>query len=147
MMSCTPVNYSIADQRRSYHSTQLRVCRNWLPIFFWLYRYNSHLIARQAIPHPPRSAMYFHSHSYFRTRLAWNLVLSWFQTINPSFARQLQTEINPPARGRYCPGVTQLGHTTEARRAGYVGKNYYFPPTRFTPGSHSLQATEKRSSP
>lgn len=140
----------IADQRRSYYSTQLRVCRNWLPIFFWLLDttiINSHLIARQAIPHPPRSAMYFHHHSYFRTRLAWNLVLSGFQTINPSFARQLQTEINPHARGRHCPGATPLGNTTEARRAGYVGKNYNLPPTRFTPGSHSLQPMEKRSSP
>ena len=26
----------IADQRRSYYSTQLRVVRNWMPLFFWL---------------------------------------------------------------------------------------------------------------
>ncbi|RPB11552.1 hypothetical protein P167DRAFT_470789, partial [Morchella conica CCBAS932] len=26
----------IADQRRSYYHTQLRVCCNWFPIFFWL---------------------------------------------------------------------------------------------------------------
>jgi len=140
----------IADQRRSYYSTQLRVCRNWLPIFFWLLDttiINAHLIAQQAIPHPSRSAMYLQYHSYFRTRLAWNLVLSGFETINPSFARQIQTEINPYARGRHCPGATPLGNTTEARRAGYVGKNYHLPPTRFTPGSHSLQPTGKRSSP
>ena len=26
----------IADQRRSYYHTQLRSCRNWYPLFFWL---------------------------------------------------------------------------------------------------------------
>jgi len=26
----------IADQRRSYYHTQLRTCRNWYPLFFWL---------------------------------------------------------------------------------------------------------------
>jgi len=139
----------IADQRRSYYSTQLRVCRNWLPIFFWLLDttiINAHLIAQQAIPHPSRSAMYLQYHSYFQTRLAWNLVLSGFATLNPSFARQIQTEINPYARSRHCPGATPLGNTTEARRAGYAGKNYHLPPTRFTPGSHSLQPTGKHSS-
>ncbi|KAI5837752.1 hypothetical protein DFP73DRAFT_486816, partial [Morchella snyderi] len=25
----------IADQRQSYWPTQLRVCWNWLPLFFW----------------------------------------------------------------------------------------------------------------
>lgn len=26
----------ITDQRRSYYYTQLRTCRNWYPLFFWL---------------------------------------------------------------------------------------------------------------
>jgi len=26
----------IADQRTTYYATQLRVARNWMPLFFWL---------------------------------------------------------------------------------------------------------------
>ena len=133
-----------------YSGAGYSVCRNWLPISFWLLDttiINSHLIPRQAIPHPPRSAMYFHSQSHFRIHYTWNLVHSGFQAINPSFARQIQTEINHYARGCHCPGATPLGNTTEARRAGYVGKNYNFSPTHFTPGSHSLQLMEKHSCP
>ncbi|PWW76547.1 hypothetical protein C7212DRAFT_295130 [Tuber magnatum] len=40
----------IADQRRSYYSTQLRVVRTWMPLFFWLLDtsiINSFLITQQ----------------------------------------------------------------------------------------------------
>ena len=45
----------IADRRRSYYSTQLRVCRNWLPLFFWLLDtavINSFLLAQTYLHHP-----------------------------------------------------------------------------------------------
>lgn len=139
----------IADQRRSYYTTQLRVCRNWFPIFFWLLDtaiINSYLIARESIPHPPRNATYLLHHGHYRTRLAWDLVLSGFQAINPTFARKLQTQINPSASGRNCPGSKPQGNTAEARQNGYVGKNYLLSPARFAPATHSLQPLMQYSS-
>jgi hypothetical protein len=43
----------LADQRRSYYSTQLRTVRNWMPHFFWLLDttiINSFLICREVYP-------------------------------------------------------------------------------------------------
>jgi len=52
----------IADQRRSYYYTQLRVCRNWLPLFFWLLDttvINSFLLAQTYLhnPLPPSTSL------------------------------------------------------------------------------------------
>ena len=44
----------IADQLRSYYSTQLRACQNWLPLFFWLLDtaiVNSYRIMKSLYPH------------------------------------------------------------------------------------------------
>lgn len=51
----------IADQCRSYYSTQLIACRNWLPLFTWLIDtaiINSFIIACEVISHPPKSQPY-----------------------------------------------------------------------------------------
>ena len=55
----------IADQRRSYYSTQITTRRTWMPMFFWLLDttiINSYLIAGST------------DHITFRLDLAWNLV-------------------------------------------------------------------------
>lgn len=65
----------IADQRRSYYSTQLRVVRNWMPLFFWLLDttvINSFLIAQQHMG--GRRHSLWQSHPQYRERLAWDLV-------------------------------------------------------------------------
>jgi hypothetical protein len=60
----------IADQRRSYYPTHLRVCRNWLPLFFWLLDtaiINSFLIAVEATSGPQYKEEYWSHHGSFHT--------------------------------------------------------------------------------
>ena len=52
-LACFSVDYNdfmggvdIADQWRSYYTTQLRVCRNWFPVFFWLLDTCNRLLGR-----------------------------------------------------------------------------------------------------
>jgi hypothetical protein len=87
----------IANQRRSYYFTQLRVCRNWLPLFFWLLDttiINAFLVSQQfhsEFPHlfMDRKANFWSTHGFFRTRLAWSLVLEGFRQINHLFAAEI----------------------------------------------------------
>jgi hypothetical protein len=67
----------IADQRRSYYSTQLRVVRTWMPLFFWLLDatvINSFLVARQHLGNQYTRTSEWCIHSKFRELLAWDLV-------------------------------------------------------------------------
>ena len=65
----------IEDQRRSYYYTQLRVCRNWLPLFFWLLHtavINSFLLAQTYLcnPLPPSTSLSaLHSQSHLNPHL------------------------------------------------------------------------------
>ena len=130
---------NIADQRRSYHSTQLTVCRNWLAIFFWLLDttiINSYILVKELIPNPPSSELHWKHHAYFRTRPAWNLVHEGFQEINPTYAPSLQQQLRPKPTGNncHCPGARPLGNNSLSRGNGYVGKNYELSARRKTPG-------------
>lgn len=124
----------IADQQRCYYDTQFRACRNWMLLFFWLIDttvINVFLLSRGAIPHPPRSEPFWKHHGSFRTRLAWNLVLSGIEKMNPDFARKLQTNTNPKSNGKFCLGAAPRENTTGARKDGYVGENFLLPARRF----------------
>ena len=63
----------IADQLRSYYSTQLRACRNWLPLFFWLLDttiVNSYRIMKTLYPYRKARSQ----HYFFREDLADKLI-------------------------------------------------------------------------
>lgn len=80
----------LSDQFRCYYATQLRVSRNWMPLFFWLLditTINSWIICNE----------YRHCHglkSYsqreYRVDLAWELAQHGFHSINPTHAANLK---------------------------------------------------------
>lgn len=139
----------IADQRRSYYYTQLRVCRNWLPLFFWLLDtaiINAFITMQETLTNPSRSQPFWRHHGYFRTRLAWNLVLEGFQEINPQYEKSLRQFLCPPptGNGRFCPGTKPKGNNSYSRRNGYVGKNHQLSAQRKAPANHHLQKATKQ---
>ena len=76
----------IANQLRSYYSTQQIVRRNWMPIFFWILDttiINSYLIARKR-----RSLL---THREFRSSLVWGLIDS-VHTASKKQRRRLEKE-------------------------------------------------------
>lgn len=191
----------IAYQRRSYYYTQLRVCRNWLPLFFWLldtavinsfllaqtYLHNpvpySHTSTPQATPPsqlPANSnlptavttelvlqylflfpyssritstnntystttdtrATVWNNHGFFRTRLAWNLVLERFRRTNPSSTHTLH--INPSATSQsgtqqFSPGVIPQESSKKRGFGTYITKNFELDRRRLVPGTHTLE--------
>lgn len=189
----------IADQRRSYYNTQLRVCRNWLPLFFWLLDtaiINSFLLAQTYLHHPvppfhtaspdplsqspssPHSqaavtirlaseslytfpynspttstnntyssttntrATVWNNHGFFRTRLAWNLVLEGFRRMNPTSTHAHQ--INPSATSQsgtqqFFPGVIPQESSKKRGSGTYITKNFELDRRRLIPGSHTLE--------
>jgi len=133
----------IADQWRSYYSTQLRVVRTWMPLFFWLLNttvINSFLIARQHIGNQHPRTSDWHIYSKFRERLAWDLVEQGFHLLNPTRVQELHSlsipEI-PPANGRNCPRATPKGNC-HSRCKGYIRKSSTLPCMRRDPVSHNL---------
>ena len=193
----------IADQRRSYYYTQVCVCRNWLPLFFWLldtavinsflltqtYRHNpvahSHTPTPQAAP-PSQSpstlgsnlptavasklvlqclflfpytiritstnntysatadtcVTVWDNHGFFRTWLAWNLVLEGFRHTNPSSVNTLQ--INPSATlqsgtQQFSPEVIPQEHSKKRGFGIYISKNFELDRRQLVPGSHTLE--------
>jgi len=141
----------IADQRRSYYSTQLQVVRTWMPIFFWLLDttiINSFLLAGQTMSsdrNPQWSV-----HSKFRERLAWDLVEQGFQQLNPTHSQQLQSLPPPPTlkpHGRYCAGITPPGNNSQSRAKGYVTKHTALPTMRKDPVRHNLIRNETKKAP
>jgi len=132
----------IADQHRSYYSTQLRVVRTWMPFFFWLLDttiINSFLLASQTMSsdrNPQWSV-----HSKFRERLAWDLVEQGFEQLNPTHSQQLQSLPPSPIlkpHGRYCAGITPPGNNSQSRAKGYVTKHTALPTMRKDPVRHNL---------
>jgi hypothetical protein len=88
----------IADQRRSYYSTQLRTVRNWLPLSFWLLDctiINAYILCAEVFEGSKIPCL--QSHRYFRIRLAWNLVMEGANMLNPRWVEALSTEQNPKA--------------------------------------------------
>ena len=67
----------IADQYRSYYTTQLIARRNWLPIFFWLLDtalLNSFIIYREFFNFRVKDSCPF-SHKEFNIEVAWSWIL------------------------------------------------------------------------
>jgi hypothetical protein len=136
----------IADQRRSYYSTQLRTVRNWLPLFFWLLDctiINAYILCAEVFKGSKIPCL--ESHRFFRIRLAWNLVIEGANMLNPRWVEALSTEQNPKPNGAFCPGARPLGNNAASRYAGYVGKRYEATPFRFAPGKHKLDRFSDKS--
>jgi len=144
----------LADQRRSYYCTQLRTCRNWFPLFFWLLDtavINAFLLSQEylsSLSNTEPHERYWAHHGMFRTRLAWNLVLEGFRLLNSDYEFQIRTMINPNpslssslpvGNGRYCLGAIPKGNNTHSRHRGYVSKNYELNPRRKFPGPHAIE--------
>jgi len=134
----------IADQHRSYYSTQLRVLRTCMPLFFWLLDttvINAFLIARQQMEKQQTRTSCWQTHLRFRERLAWDLVEEGFRQLNPTRIQELQL-VSPPnipsPNGRHCPGVTPKGNNSLSRAKGYVTKYSSLPPMRKDPVTHKL---------
>lgn len=118
----------IADQYRSYYSTQQRVARVWMPIFFWLLDttvINSWTLAKCSSPQSPTGTgtqSSLQNHCNFRIQLTHSLAASGYMSLNPTCATQL-TELvtslaTTRANGWHCPGVTTAGNNCLTRRYG-----------------------------
>ena len=114
----------IADQFRSYYSTQLRVSRVWMPVFFWLLDttvINAWTLAKCTLPESKKQNT-IHNHRNFRIQLAHSLAAAGYRAQNPTRAAQLAELIaSPPttrSNGRHCPGVTPTGNNYLSRRYG-----------------------------
>ena len=124
----------IADQLRSYYSTQLKACRNWLPLFFWLLDttiINSYRIRKTLFPNRKGR-----SHHYlFREDLADKLIEHGLYTIRNT-DRSSSEPTAPPAP-----------HTESERSNSYACQNrppprpISFPP----PHSHHYEQRPTRS--
>ena len=130
----------IADQRRSYYSTQLRVVRSWMPLFFWLLDttvINSFLLAQQHIGEGRQST--WQSHSGYRERLAWDLVERGYKLLHPTHEQQLQ--LAEPFH--HIPH----GNTHASRAMGYITKVTSLPPMRKDPVTHKLIRNQSQKRP
>ena len=92
----------IADQLRSYHSTQLSSFRAWWPMFFWAYD----PMISNAFGGMPRGPDII-THKGFRLHCAWSLILAGAEQISTSQDSQ-STSQNPscrmPERTLHTPG-------------------------------------------
>jgi len=107
----------IADQRHSYYSTQLRVVRNWIILFFLLLDttvINSFLIAQQHMG--GRQHSLWQSHSWYRERLAWDLVETGYQQLQTTRGEVLQLQLSESQK--HIP----IGHNPASRAMGYITK-------------------------
>ena len=85
----------IADQLRSYYSTQQTAFRNWMPLFFWLLDtviVNAFLISKKT-----GSTL---TQREFRTSLAWGLINSVTQTTKRSTRAEEEEEESQQKRDR-----------------------------------------------
>jgi hypothetical protein len=133
----------IADQRRSYYSTQLRTVRNWMPLFFWLLDstiINAFILCSEVFEGSKICSL--ENHRRFRLRLAWNLVLEGDRILNPRWVETLSTQTHPKPFGRYCPGAKPAGNSTHSRPAGYVSKRWEL---RNAPGNHKIERFSETS--
>ena len=121
----------IADQRRSYYSTQLRVVRSWMPFCFWLLDttvINSFLLAQQHMGGGRLST--WQSHSGYRERLAWDLVEREYKLLDSTHEQQLQ--LAEPFHH------TPQGNTHASRAMGDITKVTSPPLMPKDPVSHQL---------
>jgi len=132
----------IADQRRSYYSTQLRVVRSWMPLFFWLLDttvINSFLIAQQHMGGSGGQHSIWRSHPRYRERLAWDLVEKGYQLLHPTHEQRLQLT-QPSLR-------IPEGNTHTSREMGYITKVTSLPSMRKDQVTHKLVRNESQKRP
>jgi len=134
----------IADQLQSYYSTQLRACRNWLPLFFWLLDtaiVNSYRIMKTLYPHRKVRSQ----HLFFREDLADKLIeIGSYEGeyMDGSSSEPLATPPSPPR-----PTTSSTPSAHSERLTPYTSRNrpppqpVVFPP----PGSHLYEQRPTRS--
>ena len=136
----------IADQRRTYYATQLKVARNWMPLFFWLLHttvINAYIIGHEL--YGKHWAYKKHLRWKWHEDLAWELVQEGFHELNPQQAQEQAPYPNPPgpsqATGTSRPATqaTPLGNTKNSRQHGYISKYYELPLCRKQVGRHILK--------
>jgi len=119
----------IADQRRSYLCNQLRVCRTWVPLFFWLLlttSINSFLVAQQDQAQRGNSAdKRFNDSRTFLRDLAWQLVQEGYNEdhagdLNFQLTTIGSTPHQEPTRralnGDFLLGNKPLGNSSQSRK-------------------------------
>jgi len=134
----------IADQCRTYYATQLRVARNWMPLFFWLLDttvINAYIIAHEL--YPTHQAYKKDLRWKWHEDLAWELVKEGYYELNPEHARYRETNPHASPNGSSCPGSIPTGNSHESRRKGYVSKYYELSVCRKQPVKHALQHAGK----
>jgi len=128
----------IADQRRSYYYTQLRTCRNWFPLFFWLLDtavINCYLLAQEpdswaSLGARPPHKRYWSHHGFFRTCLAWNLVLEASCSLHPQPRFTISLSESTGSNGNPQASFFPRGKNSQSCSHGYVGKYYELDPRR-----------------
>ncbi|RPB00575.1 hypothetical protein L873DRAFT_1680099, partial [Choiromyces venosus 120613-1] len=142
----------IADQCRTYYATQLRVARNWMPLFFWLFDttiINAYIIAYEQ--HTTHPAYKKNCRWKWHENLAWELVLEGFYELNPQHAQhEAMGSNNIPTRSSHSNScitpsgnMKATGNTKASRQKGYVSKYYELPMCRKQPGNHTLKHASK----
>lgn len=146
------VGVDIVDQRRSYYYTQLRTCRNWFPLFFWLLDtavINCYLLVQEpdswaSLRARPPHKRYWSHHGFFRTRLAWDLVLEGFRSLHPQQRFTISLAESTSSNGHPQGSVFPRGNNSQSRSHSYVGKYYELESRRQSPGNHQIERGRKR---
>jgi len=136
----------IADQYRSYYSTQLICRRNWYPLFFWILDHaitNSFLLCRLYFPKTQGTQLpgHLHKHLEFRSRLSWVLVIMGANMVDPTYlSRRARHDCGEASlntgRGMRCGFGVPKGNNRSSRWQKYVSGNYQLSPMRLAPGAH-----------
>ncbi|CAG8847768.1 18338_t:CDS:1, partial [Racocetra persica] len=85
----------IADQQRLYFLFQLRTCRNWFPLFFWLRDtsiVNAHIIYTNSNSNNTQNSL---NSDEFCTYLVWELIQASVSQV-PSTRNSQYSITNPP---------------------------------------------------
>jgi hypothetical protein len=123
----------IADQLRSYYSTQLTARRTWVPLFFWLLDtviVNSYLIYKRnniitdGLPH-----------KVFSLQLLWALIED-----------ALKEEMDLGMTTRNNQQTSFASSSSSSRKLPYITVNSQLPNDRLTTGNHFVEWKEERYS-
>lgn len=115
----------IADQYRSYLSTQLKTWRSWFPLFFWLIDQsiiNAFILCNMEFKGSKDPNLT--NHRQFRIRLAWNLVILGASMLE----HEELLNFSRYGLGKY--GNQNATLKKSSRIGGYVTDNYEFPQLR-----------------
>jgi hypothetical protein len=111
----------IADQLRSYYSTQLTVHRTWPPLFFWLLDtaiINSYIISKKL--------EIIQDHKSFRLEIIRQLIKD---SINNSLKRSTHSDDNNQSEGSFSSSSKKIR----------VSDSYELPICRLTGGNHYVE--------